>query len=115
MELSQEKLKIVADYISDKKGRDAVILDLRGISVVTDYFVIATGNTPIQTKAISEYLVEKFKKEGIPVLRVEGLSDGRWVLLDCGDLVIHIMTPETREFYNLERLWGDAKEVNLGV
>ncbi len=115
MELSQDKLKIVADYISDKKGQNTVILDLRGISVVTDYFVIATGNTPIQTKAISEYLLEKFKEEEIPVLRVEGLSDGRWVLLDCGDMVIHIMTPDTREFYSLERLWGDAQEINLGV
>ncbi|ADY56738.1 iojap-like protein [Syntrophobotulus glycolicus DSM 8271] len=115
MELSQKKLKIVTDYILDKKGHDIVVLDLRGISAVTDYFIIVTGNTPIQTKAITEHLQEKFKEEQIPVLRVEGLSDGRWVLMDCGDLVIHIMIPEAREFYSLERLWGDAQEINLGV
>jgi ribosome-associated protein len=111
--ISLNQLKKVVDFIDDKKGSNTTILDLQGISIIADYFVIATGNTTIQTKAITEYLVEKLPDLGIPVLRKEGLPEALWVLIDCGDLVIHIMTPETRDFYSLERLWGDAREVIL--
>ncbi len=113
MLISLNQLKKVVDFIDDKKGSNTTILDLQGISIIADYFVIATGNTTIQTKAITEYLVEKLPDLGIPVLRKEGLPEALWVLIDCGDLVIHIMTPETRDFYSLERLWGDAREVIL--
>jgi len=105
------ELSKVADYIDDKKGGNITILELKEISSIADYFMIATGNTTTQTKAITEHLLEKLPELGVSVLRKEGLPDGHWVLIDCGDLVIHIMTPETREFYSLERLWGDAQEV----
>lgn len=111
--IGPNQLTKVADLISDKKGSNVTILDLKGISIIADYFVIATGNTKIQTKAITDHLSEYLPQIGIPVIRTEGLPEAQWVLLDCGDLVIHIMTPETREFYSLERLWGDAQEVVL--
>jgi len=111
--ISHDQLSRLADLIDDKKGRNISILDLRGISIITDYFIIATGNTTIQTKAIVDHLIEKLPEIGIAILRIEGLPEAEWILIDCGDLVIHIMTPDTREFYSLEKLWGDAKRVVL--
>jgi ribosome-associated protein len=108
-----DQLSKVIDCIEDKKGHNITVLELKGISIIADYFVIATGNSTTQTKAITEHLAEKLPELGIPILRKEGLPEAQWVLIDCGDLVIHIMTPETREFYSLERLWGDAREVML--
>ena len=113
MVISYDQLSQLADFIDDKKGRDISILHLKGISIITDYFMIATGNSKTQTKAIADHLLEKLPEVGIPILRVEGLPEAEWILLDCGDLVIHIMLPETREFYNLEKLWGDAQRVVL--
>lgn len=109
MELEQKALKQVVDLVADKKGHDTVMLNLKGISMVTDYFLITTGNSTTQVKAIADHLDEKLGSVGIPILRIEGLSEAKWVLIDCGDLVVHIMTPEQRDFYNLERLWGDAE------
>ncbi|KLU59598.1 ribosomal silencing factor RsfS [Peptococcaceae bacterium CEB3] len=109
LELEQRQLKQVVDLVADKKGREIVLLNLKGISMVTDYFLIATGNSTTQVKAIVDHLEEKLGTLGIPILRVEGLPDAQWVLMDCGDLVVHIMTPDQRDFYNLERLWGDAE------
>lgn len=113
LEISPVQLEKVIDYIEDKKGHNITVLDLKGISVIADYFMIATGNSTTQTKAITEYLVDKLPEMGIKALRTEGLPEAQWVLIDCGDLVIHIMTPDTREFYSLERLWGDAREVTF--
>lgn len=113
MEIGQNQLSKVVDFIDDKKGGDITILELKGISVIADYFMIATGNSTTQTKAIAEYLSEKLPEIGLSVLRKEGLPEAQWILIDCGDLVIHIMTPDTRSFYSLERLWGDAREVIL--
>jgi len=107
------QLSKVVDLIEDKKGSKITVLNLQGISIISDYFIIATGNSTIQTKAITNHLTEKLPELGITILRIEGLPEANWVLLDCGDLVIHIMTPETRDFYSLERLWGDAEEVIL--
>ncbi len=111
--LSDNQLQGVIQIVEEKKGREAVLLDLQGISMVTDYFLIVTGNSSIQVKAITENLTEKLPEQGITVLRVEGLQEANWVLIDCGDLVVHVMTPEQRDFYKLERLWGDAKVVTF--
>lgn len=113
LELKQEQLRQVIEIVEDKKGRDVTLLNLKGISMVTDYFLIVTGNTTTQVKAITDHLDEKLPESGIPLLRIEGLPEGKWVLVDCGDLVVHVMTPETREFYNLERLWGDAEVLSF--
>ncbi|MDA8227836.1 MAG: ribosome silencing factor [Desulfitobacterium hafniense] len=115
MELNEKFLKQVVDLVEEKKGRNITMLNLKGISLVTDYFLIVTGNSTTQVKAISDNLDEKLPGLGLKVLRVEGLPEAKWVLLDCGDLVIHVMTPDQREFYNLERLWGDAEVLSFSL
>lgn len=113
MELDLKQLKFAVALAEEKKGKDIVLLNLKGISLVTDYFLILTGNSVTQAKAITDHFEEKLPDVGISVLRIEGLPEATWVLIDCGDLVVHVMTPETREFYNLERLWGDAEVMFL--
>ena len=90
------------------KASDVVVLDLRGISTATDYFVIASGTSDVQVKAIAEHVRDELKKESVRPEHVEGLRGGRWVLMDYVDFVVHVFHPQAREFYQLERLWGDA-------
>ncbi|ABZ85227.1 iojap-like protein [Heliomicrobium modesticaldum Ice1] len=107
----------IAEAAADKKAYDITLLDLRGKSNVTDYFVLCNGNSTPQVQAICMNIEEKLKDYGRHTLRVEGYRDGRWVLMDYGDVVVHIFRPETRDHYALERLWGDAPravEPNFG-
>lgn len=97
-----------AELALDRKAEEVVSLDLRGISTATDYFLLATGHSDIQVRAISENVIEELKKEGARPAHVEGLQGGRWVLIDYIDVVVHVFHPSTREFYHLEELWGDA-------
>lgn len=90
------------------KAHDVTVLDLRGISTATDYFLVASGNSDVQVKAIAEHVMEELKKEGTRAAHVEGLRGGRWVLLDYIDFVVHVFHPQARAFYQLENLWGDA-------
>jgi ribosome-associated protein len=100
---------LVAGYASDVKAVDIVELDLRGVLGYTDYFVIASGGTDRQTKAIHDRIHENMKKEhGLLPRRVEGVSESRWILMDYLDVIVHIFTTEAREFYRLEQLWGEA-------
>lgn len=96
------------DLALERKAHDVVVLDLRGISTATDFFVIAGGNSDVQVKAIAEHVVDELKKEGIRPEHVEGLKGGRWVLIDYVDFVVHVFHPQARDFYQLENLWGDA-------
>ena len=99
----------IASYAADKKAIEVVELDLRGVLGYADYFVICTGNTDRQVKAIHDGIHEGMKKEhGLLPRRVEGLPQAHWVLMDYLDVVVHVFTPETREFYRLEQLWGEA-------
>ena len=93
----------------DAKAKEVVVLDLRGLSFVTDFFVIGSGDSEIQVQSIAAKVKEEMEKVGARVLRTEGYREARWVLLDFGDVVVHIFHRETRSFYNLERLWGDAQ------
>lgn len=97
-----------AGFAIDRKAQDVVALDLRGVSSATDFFVLATGTSDIQVKAIAEHVLEGLAKEGHRPLHVEGLDRARWVLLDFVDFVVHVFHPQAREFYQLELLWGDA-------
>jgi ribosome-associated protein len=81
-------------------------LDVHARTILADAFVIVTGRSKIQTRAIADAIVEALKKNDAAVLRVEGYSDGTWILIDAGNLIAHVFTPEERTFYNLERLWG---------
>jgi ribosome-associated protein len=99
----------IAEIAADKKAADVRILDLRGIVGYTDFFVIASGNTERQTKAIHDAIYEELKKKHhLLPRRVEGGREARWVLMDYLDAVVHIFTPEAREYYRLEQLWGEA-------
>jgi ribosome-associated protein len=116
-ELSPEALAdAIAEYAADKKASDVVVIDLRGVAGYTDYFVICSGNTDRQTKAIHDGIHFALKKEhGLLPRRVEGQTEARWILMDYLDVVVHIFTPETRDFYRLEALWGEVprREVEL--
>jgi ribosome-associated protein len=114
MSLSPERLATtIAAFAADKKATDIVALDLRGVAGYTDFFVIATGNTDRQTKAIHDAIQIGLKKHyGVLPRRVEGLVEARWVLMDYLDVVVHVFTPETRDFYRLEALWGDVPHVD---
>jgi ribosome-associated protein len=102
-------LSEIARYACDKKAGDMVELDLRGVLGYTDWFMICTGNTERQTKAIHDGILAGCKHEhGALPRRVEGLSRGDWILMDYLDVVVHIFTPATREYYRLEQLWGEV-------
>jgi ribosome-associated protein len=111
----EELAGAIARYAADVKAEDLVELDLRGVLGYTDYFVICTGRSDRQVKAIHDRILEGMKKEhGVLAQRVEGLAEARWVLLDYLDVVVHVFTPETREFYGLERLWGEVPARAVG-
>jgi len=97
--------------IHDLKGSHVVVLDLRSLNNATDYFVIASGTSDAHVRGIAESVIEKLGRAGHHVHHVEGLTTGRWVLLDFVDFVVHLFHPETRAFYQLERLWDDAPEL----
>ena len=103
-------VSIVRDAAEDKKGEDIAVLDLAGRTIVADTFVIVTGRSPIQTRSIADAIVEKAEEAGLRA-RLEGHADGGWILIDLGNVVVHVFTPEERQFYNLERLWGRVAEV----
>jgi ribosome-associated protein len=106
---SSELAAEIARHASDKKALEIVEIDLRGVVGYTDYFVICTGNTERQTKAIHDGILEGCKRERATFpRRVEGLGQPSWILMDYLDVVVHIFTPVTREFYRLEQLWGEA-------
>jgi ribosome-associated protein len=99
----------IAGYAADKKAIDVVELDLRGVLGYTDYFLICSGNTARQAKAIHDGILEGLKHDHHTLpRRVEGTADAGWILMDYLDVVVHIFTPETREFYRLEQLWGEV-------
>ena len=101
--------ELISGYASDVKAQEIVELDLRGVLGYTDYFVIATGGTDRQVKAVHDRIHENMKKEhGLLPRRVEGVGEARWILMDYLDVIVHIFTPEAREFYRLEQLWGEA-------
>lgn len=105
---SKNKARIAAEAAGDKKAEGIVILEMKNIFPVCDYFVIASGESTRKVKAISENIKEKLSQFNIRHWHVEGFREGQWVLLDYSDVVIHIFLTETRDFYDLERLWGDA-------
>jgi len=102
-----------AQVALDMRANDVVLLDLRGVTDMTDFFLIASGTSDTHARAIGEHIMAELKKEGSPAHHVEGLEQGRWVLLDFVDFVVHIFHPTLRNFYQLERLWSDAEQVPL--
>lgn len=96
-----------------KQANNIILLDLSGISTLADYFLIMDARNIRLLEALSKDLVDTAEKDGLDIKRVEGRAKSEWILLDFGDLVIHLLTPEKRQFYNLERLWSAAKQINI--
>ena len=103
-----EEVRRAAELALERKAHDVLVLDLRGISSATDYFLIAEGTSDVQVKAIAEHVVDELKKDKVRPEHVEGLTGGRWVLLHSVDFAGPVFPPQARSFYQLERLWGDA-------
>lgn len=97
----------------DKKAFDVVVLDLREVAAFADYFVICSGQTPRQTRAIADHIEETLRKGRVRLAHIEGYDRGGWILLDYFDFIVHVFTEETRLFYALERLWGSARRLAL--
>lgn len=110
---SEQLAHYIAKLTLEKKAENVTILDLREITTITDYFVICSGNSDIQVKTICDYITDKLEQEHIKIWYTEGYRSFNWVLLDLVDVVVHIFLPQVREYYALERLWGDAKFMDV--
>jgi ribosome-associated protein len=108
-----ERIMTALHAAGEKKATGTVVLDLREIASFTDYFVLTSGSNERQVQAISDGIVETLKKAGSPAARIEGYKTAEWILLDYGDFVVHVFDEKARKFYDLERLWRDAKQVAL--
>lgn len=112
--LTGKELLIEAAKILDKrKAEDVKAIDIEGVSIIADYFLLASGSSSTQVKSLAEELEFRLSEQGVEPLRVEGAQSATWIILDYGSLVIHIFYHETRQFYNLERLWADGKTIEL--
>ncbi|PPA71477.1 ribosome silencing factor [Jeotgalibacillus proteolyticus] len=103
-----ELLKVAYKAADDKRAEDIVALNMNGISLIADYFVICHGNSDKQVQAIAKEVKDRAEEEGYTIKRMEGYDEARWVLVDLGDVVVHVFHREERDYYKLEKLWGDA-------
>ncbi len=108
----EKKLDIIVKACEDKKGIDIKVLNISKLTPIADYFVIASGNSSTQVMAIADEVEDKVMEAGYLEVEKEGYHSGRWILLDFGDIIVHIFHKEDREYYNLERLWSDNGERN---
>ena len=108
-----EKALLAVRAADNRRARDILVLDLEGISIIADYFVLCSGSNVRQVGAIAAQVIDELEEEGVEVVRSEGQDSARWVLLDYGDVVVHVFLESEREYYSLERLWGDARRVDL--
>lgn len=113
MDQSKEMARIAYNALSDKKGEDIKIIDITGISVLADYFIIANGNSDSQVNALVDNVEGELHKAGYPLKQREGQASGSWVLLDFGDIIVHVFDKENRLFYDLERIWKDGKDISV--
>jgi ribosome-associated protein len=110
---AEEKTALTSRIAADRKAMDVVVLDMRDASSITDYFLICSGGSERQVQAIADAIDEQLGQSGIASLGIEGYREGRWVLMDYGDVIVHVFSRETREFYDLERLWANAPRIDL--
>ncbi|MBH5317019.1 ribosome silencing factor [Paenibacillus sp. GSMTC-2017] len=110
---SDALMKIAVEAAEDKKAMNVVALNLKEVSLVADYFVICSGNSDTQVQAIATEIHKQAAKSGARVRGIEGMNSARWVLIDLGDVIVHVFHRDEREYYNIERLWSDAKVVEF--
>ena len=106
-----QSVKIAQEALEDKKAEDIKLLDLRGLSNIADYFILASGNNANQLRAMADEVERKLFEIGVKLHHSEGYTGGTWILLDYGDFLVHLFNKEQREFYSLDRIWSDAKTV----
>ncbi|MDR3551808.1 MAG: ribosome silencing factor [Clostridia bacterium] len=109
---SYETVAAAAKILDAKKAEDIRAIDIDGISIIADYFLIASGGSSTQVKALAEELEQKLAELGVEPRRIEGTQSASWIIIDYGDVIIHIFYRETRQFFNLERLWADGKPID---
>ena len=110
---AQAKAQRAARAALDRKAVDLVVLDVQGLSGVTDYFLVCSGRSTTHLKSITDAIREELKEDGVRPLHVEGATESGWVLLDYGDVLMHVFLEDTRAYYALERLWGDAPSISV--
>lgn len=108
-----EKLKLIIKTLDAKKAEDIQAIKISDLTIIADYFVIANGMSSTQTRALADEVEFKMKQQGAEPLRVEGERGANWIIIDYGDVVVHVFYKETREHYNLERLWADGEHIDV--
>jgi ribosome-associated protein len=111
-EKNRELTRLVIDALEDKKATDIRVIDISDVSVLADYFIIANGTNRNQIQAMSDEVEEKMGRAGYPVKQVEGYSNAAWILLDFGDIIVHLFDQKERLLYDLERIWRDGKQID---
>ena len=110
---TKEFAVLAVEALEDKKAEDIAIIDISEVSVIADYFIIAGGNNKSQIQALSDAVDEKLGRAGLPLKQIEGYNNANWILLDFGDIIVHIFDKENRLFYDRERIWCDGKKIEL--
>jgi len=110
---TEGKAALISRIATDRKAMDVVVLDMRDASSITDYFLICSGGSERQVRAIADAIDEQLGPSGIASLGVEGYREGHWILMDYGDVIVHVFSEDTRDFYDLERLWANAPKIDL--
>ncbi len=110
---SQQMVEISVKALDSKRAEDIKVIGIRDLTVIADYFVIANGTSTTQTKALADEVEYKLKESGLMPLRIEGYQSANWIVLDYGSVVVHVFYKETRQFYNLERLWSDGEQIDI--
>lgn len=113
MSQSMDMVHVIYDALADKKGEDIKVIDISEISVMADYFMITNGNSDSQVSALVENVDEKTHAAGYELKQQEGAKGGDWILMDYGDVIVHVFNGDNRSFYNLERIWSDGKVVEM--
>ena len=113
MNQAKEMARIAYAALSDKKGEDIKIIDITGVSVLADYFIIANGNSDSQVNALVDNVEEELHKAGYHLKQREGRANSSWILLDFGDIIVHVFDKDNRLFYDLERIWKDGKDITV--
>ena len=109
---SKDMVKLAVQALEDKKGADIQIIDIQGVSVLADYFIIADGSNENQVQAMADNVKEQMYKAGYDCRQVEGYATANWILMDYGDIIVHVFCREDRLFYDLERIWRDGKMIS---
>ncbi len=112
MDISKKMVKLAYEGLDEKKGEDIQIIEIKDISIIADYFIIANGTNSSQVDALVGSVEEKLSRGGFEPKRIEGVRSASWILMDYGDIVVHVFSKEDRLFYNLERIWRDGKSVS---